>query len=88
MTEVEDIALKEIDKMDTILKNLKLVDNSGLELYNLILSYFNDAKYFLDKKDFLRAFEAAVICWAYCDAGVHLKVFSINNELKKHFTVE
>jgi hypothetical protein len=88
MEELKQLAEKEINKIETILKDLKVVDNSALELYNLILSYFTDAKHFFDKKDFIRAFEAAVICWAYCDAGLHLKVFQIDEKYKKMFTVD
>ncbi len=88
MEELKQMAEKEIGKVDNVLKNLKMVDNSATELYNLILAYFTDAKHFLNKKDFVRAFEAAVICWAYCDAGLHLKVFFIDKQFRKYFTVE
>lgn len=85
---MKELAEKEINKMENILKEMKVVDNRGLELYNLILSYFTDAKHFFDKKDFIRAFEAVVISWAYCDAGLHLKVFFIDGKFKKYFTAE
>ncbi len=88
MEELKELAEREINKIDAVLKNLKVIDNSALELYNLILSYFGDAKHFLNKKDFIRAFEAAVICWTYCDAGLHLKVFFIDSKFKKYFTIE
>jgi len=47
-----------------------------------------DAEYFFNKGDYLRAFEAAIIVWAYIDAGLHLKVFQIPKKLKRSFTVE
>ena len=86
MEELGGLSVKEIGKMEAVLKELKVIDNSGLELYNLVLSYFTDAKHFLDKKDFVRAFEAVVISWAYCDAGLHLKAFHVAENLKKLFT--
>lgn len=86
--EMEELSKKEIKKMEVALKEIKVIDNNGLELYNLILSYFTDAKHFLEKKDFIRAFEAAVICWAYCDAGLHLKVFSVSEKFKSYFTLD
>jgi hypothetical protein len=86
--EIEQLAEKEIARIEEILKELKVTDSKGLELYNIILSYFTDSKSFLKKRDFLRAFETAVICWAYCDAGIHLNVFSIDDKLKKYFTIE
>lgn len=85
--EIESLAKKEIDKVELIIKSLKLVDSKGKDIINLINSYFEDAKYFYAKKQFIQAFEAAVMCWTYADAGLHLKVFEIPNELRKLFTV-
>ena len=82
------LAKKEIDKVELILKELKLIDSKGKDILNLINSYFEDAKYFYSKKQFIQAFEAAVMCWTYADAGLHLKVFEINDSLKKMFTVD
>jgi len=78
---------KEIEKMENVLKEVKIKDAKALEVYNLALSYFTDAKHFLDKKDFVRAFEAIVICWAYLDACLHFGFLEISEEFKKHFTV-
>ena len=86
--EIETLAKKEIDKVEIIIKELKLVDSKGKDILNLINSYFEDAKYFYDKKRFIQAFEAAVMCWTYADAGLHLKVFEINDGLKGLFTVD
>ncbi|MGC9059081.1 MAG: DUF357 domain-containing protein [Candidatus Aenigmatarchaeota archaeon] len=87
MEEIENLAKKEIEKMEEVFKNLKLIDEKATEIYNLALSYFLDAKYFLEKKDFLRAFEAVVISWAYIDCCLHLKFLEISDELKRYFTV-
>ena len=86
--EMGNLAKKEIDKVELILKELKLVDPKGNDILNLINSYFEDAKYFYNKKQFVQAFEAAVMCWTYADAGLHLKVFEINDSLKRLFTVD
>jgi len=85
---MENLAKKEIDKVESILKELKLVDSKGGSILKLINSYFEDAKYFYGKKQFIQAFEAAVMCWTYADAGLHLKVFEINDGLKKLFTID
>jgi len=84
--EIKALAKKEIDKVEIILKELKLVDSKGNDILNLINSYFEDAKYFYGKKQFVQAFEAAVMCWTYADAGLHLNVFEISDDLKKLFT--
>jgi len=85
--ELEELTKKEIEKMEKVLKEVKVKDAKALEVYNLALSYFTDAKHFLDKKDFVRAFEAIVICWAYLDACLHFNLLEIPEEFKKHFTV-
>jgi hypothetical protein len=85
--ELEELTKKEIEKMEKVLKEVKIKDAKALEVYNLALSYFTDAKYFLDKKDFVRAFEAIVICWAYLDACLHFGFLEISEEFKKHFTI-
>jgi hypothetical protein len=85
--ELEELTKKEVEKMENVLKEVKIKDAKALEVYNLALSYFTDAKHFLDKKDFVRAFEAIVICWAYLDACLHFGFLEISEEFKKHFTV-
>ena len=81
-------AEKEIARMEAVFKELKVVNADAMELYNLAVSYFSDSKHFLQKGDALRAFEAAVISWAYCDAGLHLKAFEVPGALKPNFTTE
>ncbi len=79
-------AKKEIQRIEKILQTLKLRNRKGKKLLELIKAYFQDSKYFFQKKKYLQAFEAAVICWAYVDAGLHLKVFSVGKEIRKWFT--
>jgi hypothetical protein len=85
--DLEKLCKSEIEKMESILKEVKVKDVRALEVYNLALSYFTDAKHFFDKKDFVRAFEAIVICWAYLDACLHFGFLEIPEEFKKYFTV-
>lgn len=85
--EVEQEAKKEIERMENVLKSLKVLKPEGKEIFELINSYFTDAKHFYENKKYLQAFEAAVICWAYVDSGLHLKLFSVNEEVKKFFTI-
>jgi len=84
---MEKVCKKEIEKMEKVFKEIKIVNKDGLEIYNLALSYSNDSKHFLEKKDFLRAFEAVIISWAYIDAGLHLKLFEVPENLKSYFTI-
>lgn len=79
-------AEKEVQRMEKIFRSLRLTNKKGKKLLELVKAYFQDSKYFLQKKRYLQAFEAAVICWAYVDAGLHLGVFSVKNEMRKWFT--
>jgi len=84
---VEELTKKEIEKIENIIKKVKIKDEKALEVYNLALSYFLDAKHFFEKKDFIRAFEAIVISWAYLDSCLHFGFIEVPEELKKYFTV-
>jgi len=85
--EIKELAKKEIEKIEEIIKDVKLKDNIALEVYNLALSYFSDAKHFFEKEDFIRAFEAIVISWAYLDACLHFGFIEIPEKFKEYFTV-
>lgn len=79
-------AKKEIELIGRVLKQVKLVKREGTRLLELAKAYYEDSKYFLEKRSHLEAFEAVVISWAYLDAGLHLKVFTIPANLKSFFT--
>jgi len=85
--DVEDLAKKEIEKIENVIKEVKIKDEKALEVYNLALSYFLDAKHFFEKKDFIRAFEAIVISWAYLDSCLHFGFIEVPEEFKKYFTI-
>lgn len=86
--ELRELAEKEIGKMEEVIEAVEIMDDKGKDVLDLAKTYFNDSKHFLDKEDFIRAFEAVVISWAYIDAGLHLKVFEIPDSMKEMFTVE
>jgi hypothetical protein len=83
---MKEEAEKEIKKMQPVIDSLRLEKKEAKELFQLTHSYFNDAKYFFEKRKFLQAFEAAVICWAYIDAGLHVGIFTIDSKFSKMFT--
>jgi hypothetical protein len=84
---LKDIAEKELKRMQIVIEQVESLNKNGEEILKLAKSYLTDAKYFYEKKKFLEAFEAAVIAWAYLDAGLHFKVFRIPESMKKIFTV-
>jgi len=80
-------ARKEMERIDKIMKNLKVIDSKAASLVKVINSYYEDSKSFIEKKQYLQALETAFIVWAYVDAGLHLGVFKVPDEFKKMFTV-
>ena len=40
----------------------------------------------MEKKDYIRAFEAIVISWAYIDAGIKVGLFEVPIDLREYFT--
>lgn len=85
--ELEKEALKEIARVEEILSVLRVVKREGNEILKLVNSYFSDSKHFFAKKQFLESFEAAIICWAYIDGGLHQGLFEVPENLRKYFTV-
>ncbi|MBU5537412.1 MAG: DUF357 domain-containing protein [Candidatus Aenigmatarchaeota archaeon] len=85
--ELEKEAQKEIERIEKIIQNLKVVDSKADGLLKVLNSYYQDSKSFFEKKQYLQALETAFIVWAYVDAGLHLKVFEVPDSLKRMFTV-
>ncbi len=85
---LEKEARKELQRVKKIMENLQIIDSkkSG-SLIRVMNSYYEDCLGFYKKKQYLQALETAFIVWAYADAGLHLKVFKVPEELKKMFTV-
>ncbi len=86
--ELEERLEKEINMMEIVLGSLKIADNGKLakEFFAMADNYFKDSKYFMGKKDPIRAFEAVVISWAYVDAGIKAGFFSVQDGLSHYFT--
>ena len=80
-------AKKELLRIDEIIPKVELVKKEGKELLDICKSYHEDANGFFKQQKFLQAFEAAIICWAYIDAGIHLGVFKVPAEFSRQFTV-
>ncbi len=84
---LEKEAAKEMERIETIMKGLEMIDDKANGLLKVLNAYYEDSKSFFKKKQYLQALEAAFIVWAYVDAGLHLKVFEVPSELKKLFTI-
>jgi hypothetical protein len=84
---MQEEARREIERVKNFLPQLKLVDSQGKDIFKLVEAYYADAQHFYKQGKFVQAFEAAVMCWTYADAGLHMKIFAFPDELKKMFTV-
>lgn len=84
---LEKEARKEMERIEKIMENLKVIDSKADGLVKVLNSYYEDSKSFFKKKKYLQALETAFIVWAYVDAGLHLKVFKVPDKMKKMFTV-
>lgn len=76
------------EKMDAVLKKVKILNAKGTDLVNMSKAYFEDSIHFLKKDDLISAFEAINISWCYIDSGLRLGLLEIDQELKNWFTIE
>ncbi len=52
----------------------KLSEEDLHPIFENIVAYIKDCKYFLDKGDLVRAFEAVIYAWGLLEACQHLKL--------------
>ena len=87
-TQLKADATKELERIEKIMKSIEILDQKASDsLVKVMNSYYEDSKSFFKRKQYLQALETAFIVWAYVDAGLHFKVFSVPNEMKKMFTI-
>jgi hypothetical protein len=86
--EIKEAAEREMKRMNQVFGSLKIIskDKNAKEFLDFSSNYYKDGIYFLNEKKFTEAFEAFIISWAYVDIGLKLKLFSVSEEQKKHFT--
>lgn len=83
MSGLKPFAEREVSRMKRVFASVKLEkpdDERARKLFELASAYQKDSEHFLAKGKMVEAFEAAVISWAYVDAGLHLKVFVLDDE--------
>jgi len=61
-------------------------DKDANEIFEMVSNYLNDAKYFRDNGDLVRAFGAVNYAHGWIDSGVRLGVFDVDDD--KLFTVK
>ena len=85
---IKDRFLTEKKMMDEVFDKINIaVDDIGSQQFlEMARNHYKDSSYFFDKKDYVRAFEAVVISWAYVDAGIKIGFFSLPEGLRRYFT--
>ncbi len=80
----------EIDLRAETLKWLERAENlfsevSGKEQFiDNISAYISDSKYFLEKGDLIRAFEAVIWAWAWMEIGIEIEALKkLRSKLKE-----
>ncbi len=71
---IKEQLIQETEKWLNKLENLEieLLDNSQKGFVENIKAYIKDARYFLEKQDYVRSFEAVVWAWAWLEIGERL----------------
>jgi uncharacterized protein len=57
--------------------NIEAKTDKGKEHKANIEAYIKDSKYFLEKKDYVRAFEAVIWAWAFLEISKDLELVSV-----------
>lgn len=85
---MEKESRREMERIKKIMENLEVIDPQRAgSLVRVMNSYYEDCQSFYRKGKWLQSLETAFIVWAYVDAGLHLGIFKVPEELKKMFTV-
>ncbi|MEM2121255.1 MAG: DUF357 domain-containing protein [Candidatus Woesearchaeota archaeon] len=82
---------RELNRLSVVIKSVKLIgksDKKFLDILNLAKCYFNDAKYFYDKKEYVKSFELLNYCWGLLDALAISKMLKVPKRFQKWFKTE
>jgi len=86
--DLRSMAQREVERVGIIVDRLVVLDHErASSLVSVLMSYHQDCEGFFRDGKWLQCLEAAFICWAYVDAGLHLGVFSVPDDMKDMFTV-
>lgn len=63
----------------------KIIPNSdkGKEYKANIEAYIRDSRHFLERKDYVRAFEAVIWAWAFLEISIDLKMSELEDYAQK-----
>ncbi len=83
----EEKLKKYFDVTGKALKKLKIsppekthLDSIGKDYFNMANTYYEDAKHFYEKKDYINAFAALNYAHGWLDAGARIGVFDVEHD--------
>lgn len=81
---------KHLQRLQTVFQELELItDNKNiLQVYELAKAYYNDALFFRQKKELLKALELESYCWGLLDALAIMKALKVPKPLQEWFKTE
>jgi hypothetical protein len=77
MEKLKEETLKMLKKIEPMVSKIEIVDDRGEGMMENMKAYISDSKHFLNKKDFIRAFESAVWSWAILEICEELGIIKI-----------
>ncbi len=77
-SKLESETKKWLDRIEEEVKNIKIIGNVEKEKIDSVIeninAYISDCRHFLDKRDFINAFEAVVYAWAILETCQRLGI--------------
>jgi hypothetical protein len=86
--EFDNLLDREISKLSIVFQKVNPKSNQIKDLWNMILSYWEDCKHFYKSGKKLEAFELVNYIWGLLDALANLDLIEVPAEIKKWFKIE
>jgi len=69
--------VKMLEKIEPLVDKIEVKDEKGSEMLENMKAYISDSKHFLNKKNYLKSFEAIVFAYGILETCIDLGVFII-----------
>ncbi len=84
---LKEEAEKEFNRVDFAIRELKVLNKRAGRVMELVMSYKEDAEYFLKNKKYFEAFELCVYIFGLLDALANLELID-PGKARKHYKIE
>lgn len=78
---------REYKKLEIVFNKVRFIGDHK-DIWILVLSYWEDCKYFYNKNDYIKAFELVNYIWGMLDILANLGLLEIPKDIKKWFKIE